>query len=140
MSYDQNVTRYRQNSVLSTSREELVPLLYEHLLINLRRASKQIACKDIEGKALSVEKASAILYELLGSLDFEVGGELASRLASLYTYFLKELDEASRLLQSQRLGPIIEMVSSLHESWSEAAKIAASQGGGEGMRAMGAGA
>ena len=127
MSYDQTANQYRQNAVLSTSREQLVPLLYEHLLVNLRKAHRQIGSQDIEGKAQSVEKASAILYELLGSLDFESLDELASRLASLYTYFLKELGDASHSLNEQRLDPLIEMVSSLHESWLEAARLVSGQ-------------
>lgn len=133
MSYHTNVNAYRQNSVLSSSREELVPLMYEHLLVGLRRASKQIEDRDIEGKAASVEKVTGILYELLGSLDFDAGGEIAPRLASLYGYFLKEVHEASRSLEAQRLDPLIEMVSTLHEAWVEAAKASpggASWGGG----------
>ncbi len=127
MSYDQTASAYRQNDVLSTSREQLVPLLYEHLLVSLRRASKQMAARDIEGKSASIEKATAILYELLGSLDFEAEAELASRLASLYSYFLKEVGESSRALDAKRLNPLIEMVASLHESWVEAARMVSEQ-------------
>lgn len=119
MSYQTSVDAYRQNSVLSMSQEELVPLMYEHLLIGLRRAAKQIRDRDIEGKAASVEKATGILYELMSSLDFEAGGEVAASLASLYSYFLKELNEASRSLNAQKLEPLIEMISSLHEAWTE---------------------
>jgi len=120
MSYQANVDTYRQNAVLSMSREELVPLMYEHLLIGLRRAEKQIRERDIEGKAASVQKASGILYELMASLDFDAGGEVATRLASLYAYFIKELTEASRTLDAQRIVPLIEMATSLHEAWEEA--------------------
>jgi flagellar protein FliS len=127
MSYKSSGNAYQDTAVMSTSREQLVPLLYEHLLVSLRRASKQIQNGDIEGKAASVEKATAILYELLGSLDFDVDQELASRLASLYTYFLKEINEASWSLKARRLDPLIEMIASLHESWVEAARIVAEQ-------------
>jgi flagellar protein FliS len=123
MSYEQNTNAYLKNAILSTSREQLVPLLYEHLLVSLRRASKQLSSRDIEGKAASIDKASAILYELLGSLDFEAQDEMASRLASLYTYFLQEVGDASRHLDGKRLDPLIEMVFSLHESWVEAARL-----------------
>jgi flagellar protein FliS len=127
MSYHSSGNAYQATTVLSTSREQLVPLLYEHLLVSLRRASKQIQAGDIEGKAASVEKATAILYELMGSLDFDADHELASRLASLYTYFLKEINEASWSLKARRLDPLIEMVASLHESWVEAARIVGEQ-------------
>lgn len=127
MSYQKNGDAYQATMVLSTSREQLVPLLYEHLLVSLRRASKHMQEGNIEGKAESVEKAIAILYELLGSLDFDADNEIASRLASLYTYFLKEINEASWSLKARRLDPLIEMVGSLHESWVEAARIYSEQ-------------
>lgn len=128
MNYQTRANAYRENSVIGMSREDTVPLMYEHLLVGLKRASKQIQEKDYEGKAASVEKASAILYELLASLNFEEGGEVASRLASLYTYFLQELTEASRKLEAKRLDPLIEMVTSLHEAWVEAAEKIKNQG------------
>lgn len=134
MKYDARIQAYQENAVLTTSREQLVPLLYEHLLVNLRRAVRQIRERDIEGKAASVEKASAILFELLGSLDFEAGGELAARLASLYNYFLRELSEASRTLDARRLEPVIEMVASLHESWVAAVRVVTSSGEEAGER------
>jgi flagellar protein FliS len=137
MSYGRAQDAYQQSSVLNLRREELVPLLYEHLLVSLRRASKQITSGDFEGKAASIDKATSILYELMGTLDFEVGGEVASRLASLYAYFLKEISRASKDLEAQRLAPLIEMVSSLHESWVEAVKIATGPGDeGEGEAEM----
>jgi len=123
MSYDRQLATYRETKVLSSSPEQLVPILYEHLLVNLKRAEKHIRAKEIEAKVESVEKASAILYELLSCLDFDAGGEIASRLASLYSYFIKEVREASRALDPNRFVPLIEMVASLHESWLEAAKI-----------------
>jgi len=128
MNYQTRANAYRENSVIGMSREDTVPLMYEHLLVGLKRASKQIQEKDYEGKAASVEKASAIIYELLASLNFDEGGEVASRLASLYTYFLQELTEASRKLEAKRLDPLIEMVTSLHEAWVEAAEKIKSQG------------
>lgn len=134
MSYQRMTDAYQTTTVLSSSREQLVPVLYEHLLVSLRRASKQIQTGDIEGKAESVEKASAILYELLGSLDYDADSELASRLASLYTYFLKELNEASWSLKARRLDPLIEMIGSLHESWVEAARLVSEQNQGEEAR------
>jgi flagellar protein FliS len=127
MSYQRMTDAYQTTSVLSSSREQLVPVLYEHLLVSLRRAAKQIQSGDIQGKAESVEKATAILYELLGSLDHDADSELASRLASLYTYFLKEINEASWSLKARRLDPVIEMVGSLHESWVEAARLVSEQ-------------
>ncbi|RMH11886.1 MAG: flagellar export chaperone FliS [Gemmatimonadetes bacterium] len=124
MSYDRNLSTYRETSVMGSSREQLVPLLYEHLLVNLKRAAAQIRQGDLEGKAQSFSNASAIVYELLAALDFDRGGELASRLASLYAFWTQEISDISRTLDLDRLDQLIELVQPLHESWVEAARAA----------------
>ena len=114
---------YQENAILSTSPERLVPLLYDHLLINIKRGGMFIRRGDIEGKYKTLRKASDIVSELLSTLDFDVGGELASRLGSLYGFWGKEISSAGRLLDEARLDRVAEMVSSLRESWQEAARI-----------------
>lgn len=118
------LARYRENAVLGSRPEEMVPLLYEHLVVNLRRAEEQIAEGDIEGKCASIQKALDILHELLASLDFEDGGEIASRLASLYSYFIRELGEIGNTLDRERLAKVLEMVNTLYESWRDVAREA----------------
>ncbi|HEX7049128.1 MAG TPA: flagellar export chaperone FliS [Longimicrobiales bacterium] len=123
---------YLRNQRLNSSSEQVVPLLYEQLLLNLRRAARQIEMCDLEGKSASFEKASAILFELLGGLNFDVGGDLAGRLAALYGYFLGELAGISRSLDRERLGRVIDMVAMLDEGWREAAESYAASRGGDG--------
>ncbi len=113
---------YRQTQILSSSRERLVPTLYEHLLVRLKRGALQIRERDIEGKFATLTQAQDILTELLSSLDFDAGGELASRLASLYAYWMKEVLQAGRDLDAPRLEQVARMVESLHEAWDEATR------------------
>jgi flagellar protein FliS len=127
MSYTAHTARYLESDVLSRSKEWLVPLLYEHLVASLRRASVQIETGDLEGKAASLEKASAIVLELRGSLDFENGGEIAPRLAALYSYFASEIISVGRTLDTAHLARLIDMASSLHETWVQAAEMLSPQ-------------
>lgn len=122
MGHSAYTSKYLENDVVSRPKEWLVPLLYEHLLAHLRRAQAQIQQRDIEGKAASLERASAIVIELLGALDRERGGELAQRLAALYAYFGSEILAVGRTLDAARLERMIGMVGSLHESWVIAAR------------------
>ena len=122
MSYQDERGRYLETQVISSSPEQLVPLLYQHLLVNLRKAGEQIEVGDKEGKAESLQKAAAIVFELMGSLDMEKGGEIAMRLASLYTYFSRRISEAGRTLNLEIIGELMELVGSLHESWLDASK------------------
>lgn len=114
---------YREAEILGTSREQLVPLLYRHLLVNLKKAGKQIADGDIEGKARSLSRANEIVFELLSSLDREQSGELGQRLAALYAWFSDEIREAGRTLDRGRLDRLVDLVDGLHEAWAEAARI-----------------
>jgi flagellar protein FliS len=137
--YGGGAAAYREAQVMSSSPEQLVPLLYERLLVHLRRADTQIRAKDIAGKAESLGKASEIVFELLSNLSFEEGGELASRLAALYAFFINELNEVGRSMDAARLQTVTEMIASLHRAWAEAAEggaaAAARENGAGGMEA-----
>ena len=112
---------YQEAKVLGSSPEQLVVLLYDHLLTCLRRAGVHTHAGDAEGRAASLERASDIVFELLASLDREAGGELSSRLAALYAYFINEIGALGRRPDTQRLDGLIALVASLHESWARAA-------------------
>ena len=123
-----NVTAYQRAEIESSTPQQLVPMIYRELLKNLRRGQIQIDERDLEGKAESFGRARAIVLELMATLDMDVAGDLPQRLASLYSYFLREIEEVSRTLDASRLGPTIDMVARLEEAWSHAATEVA-QGG-----------
>ncbi len=123
MNYKDQGTTYLETEIVSSPPERLVPLMYQHLLVNLKRAVDQIEAGDTEGKAESLTRAGAIVFELLSALDMEQGGEIAERLMSLYTYFTKRISEASRTLDVSILEEVIKNVGTLHGSWLEAAKM-----------------
>ena len=127
---DGRLAAYKQNQVLGSSPEQLVVLLYEHLLANLRRAGMQIDVRDYEGKSASMQKALDIIFELLSSLDRDAGGELAERLSALYVYFINEIGAISRNLDRARLEQLIVMIAGLHESMAQAARRTAQERAG----------
>lgn len=124
MTYSNGIAAYRQNSVIASSREQLVVMLYDHLVASLRRATRQIRDNDIEGRVASLARAADIITELLATLDFDRGGDIASRLSALYAYFLGEISEISRRPDADRLDRMTSLVASLHESWVAAAALA----------------
>jgi len=123
MSYTRQRDSYREAEVLSSSPERLIPLLYEHLLVNLKRGGRCIRKGDIDGKFHHLSKAADIVAELIGALDFEAGGEIALRLGSLYAFWAKEISIAARALEADRLDAIVELVDSLRASWVEAVRV-----------------
>lgn len=115
------LSRYQRAEIQSSSPQQLVVMTYRELLRNLRRGRLQIEERDLAGKADSFGRARAILLELMATLDMGVEGGLPQRLASLYGYFLREIEDVSRTLDADRLGPTIDMVARLEEAWSSAA-------------------
>ena len=111
------------------SSEWLVPLMYEHLIINLRRAEIQIEKGDLEGRSASLGKANDIVSELLCSLDREKGGEIAKSLASLYSYFAVELLNIAVSNEAGPLPRLIKVVEELHGAWVGAAEQVAPRAG-----------
>lgn len=124
MRYSGATSAYRNATVMGSSREQLVVLLYEHLLAALRRAAMQIRASDIEGRATSLERASDIVFELLSALDREQGGEIAGRLSALYAWFISEISAIGRNPDEARLERLTTLVASLHASWASAANSA----------------
>lgn len=129
MTYGRNTSQYLEADVLSRPREWLVPLIFEHIVSNLSRARVQIEKGDHEGKSTSLQKAANLVYELLGTLDREKGGELADRLAALYSFLGAEIMVVSRSLDVAYLQRLIGMVTELHEAWVHAAEQVAPRGG-----------
>jgi len=91
MSYTRQATRYRETEVLTATPGQLVVLLYDHLLLSLRRARTAMDARDVEAQSVCLEKGRDVLTELLVTLDRDRGGEVASNLAALYSFLLGEL-------------------------------------------------
>ena len=119
MTYARNATRYRETEVLTATPGQLVVLLYDHLLVSLRRASVAMAGKDLELQSECLEKSRNALTELLVTLDREKGGEVASNLAALYTFLLGELVLVGVRADLARLDRVTRMIAELRDAFAQ---------------------
>ncbi len=119
--FAKQAARYREAEVLSASPAQLVVIVYEHLLINLRRARLQVADVDGAARSDSLARARAALTELLVTLDHEKGGDLAARLGAIYTFMLGELSVLGVKPSAERLDAIIALATELHEAFGQVA-------------------
>ncbi|MGQ0646090.1 MAG: flagellar export chaperone FliS [Gemmatimonadaceae bacterium] len=119
--------RYREAEVGSASPAQLVLTIYDHVLVNLSRARLRIA--DVDGSARSdaLDRARAGVTELLVTLDRERGGDIALRLASLYTFWLSELSVLGVKPKADRMDAISAMVTELRNAFSQAIVLATPQ-------------
>jgi flagellar protein FliS len=69
----------------------------------------------------AVLKAQEIITELMVSLNFEQGGDIAKNLFSLYTWFNQELLEANVKQDPRRITVVRNMVNELRSAWNQIA-------------------
>lgn len=128
MSYPTQGAQYREMQILTASPARLVVLMYEHLEVTMRRARLAIANGQVDQRVQLLGKARAILSELLGTLDFEKGGAIATDLSALYSFLLAELVDVGQRRDAVRLDRLIAIVHTLGEGFTGAAEILEREG------------
>lgn len=124
---------YRQMSVdtdaLAASPHQLIVMLFDGALRAIDTASAQMACGDIEGKGLSITKAIDIIGSgLTASLDLKHGGEIASQLASLYHYIIRQLVAANIGNHAEKLAETRKLLGQMRQNWLDIGSTATPQG------------
>ena len=123
MSYGsaRQATRYREMEIMSAAPGQLVVILYDHLLVTLRRARMAIEAGDVEARGELLEKSRAVVTELLVTLDRERGGDIARNLSGLYSFILSELVQAGVRPSAERLDRVTVMVGELRDAFAQIA-------------------
>lgn len=124
MSYSRQASRYRETEVLTATPGQLVVLLYDHLLLSLRRAKVAMEAGESEAKSDHLEKGRNVLTELLVTLDREKGGEVAANLGALYSFLLGELVQIGVRADVARLDRVTHMIGELRDAFAQVASSA----------------
>jgi flagellar protein FliS len=128
---------YAHDSVLTASPEKLVVMLYDGLARFLARAAAAIRAEDIGAAGTALQRAGAILDELLATLD-PAAGEMAERLSDIYLFCKRELLAAQIKRDPKRVERVAKLLGELRESWAAIAEAPPMAGGGR--PTLGAGA
>lgn len=110
---------YQQNSVTVESPARLVEMLYEGILRFASMAKRCIDSQDIEKKIYYINRTTDIFVELLNSLDYEKGGQVAHYLTGLYTHQIKLLTQANMENNKDKIDIVIKVTKGLLEAWKE---------------------
>lgn len=121
MSYSRQASRYRETEVLTATPGQLVVILYDHLLLSLRRSRVAMEAHDADAQSECLDRARNILTELLVTLDRERGGEVAVNLAALYSFLLGELVQVGLRADVVRLDRVSHMITELRDAFAQVA-------------------
>jgi flagellar secretion chaperone FliS len=124
---------YRETRIKTASPGQLVVMLYDEAIkqsdtaMQLLGSSSKPRPEDIERINTALGKVQDVITELMASLDFDAGGEIAQNLFALYVWFGREMLEANIKKEVGRIAAVRNMLADLREAWADAASKA--QGG-----------
>ena len=113
---------YKKTAVSTASKEQILLMLYQAAIKNCKKAIEAIEAKQIAKKGEYIGKLQDIVIELNNSLDYEVGGDIAKELSSLYDYMLFASTQANIKIDAEPLQGCLNVLNTLYEGWSEAIK------------------
>lgn len=109
--------KYKNTSIQSASKEKILLMLYEGAIRFMKLALVAIDNKDIAGRGMNIGRAYDIVAELNNTLNFEVGGELATNLEQLYMFVTSQLTKANMSGDRKALEDALGIIETLHSGW-----------------------
>lgn len=125
---------YTENSVLTAPPERLVVMLYDGAGRFLARAAAAMRAGEPGLAGEQIGRANAILDELLGTLDREAGGEVATRLESIYLFCERTLVEAQLQRDPAKVDRVAALLGELRQAWAAIADNPPDPTGANGAR------
>ena len=98
-----------------------VVLLYDGALRRIKEARDAIERRAINQRHVAVGKAAAIIDALHACLDHERGGEIASNLDRLYTYFGMRLQHINLKDDVRICDELVARLGELRAAWAQIA-------------------
>jgi flagellar protein FliS len=114
--------QYQQSAVTQADPVKLVEMMYEGSIRFCRIALKGIEDNDPERAHHHIMRAYAVVAELMATLDFEQGGDIAKQLEQCYDYVLHLLKEADITKDPKHIEQVIAVIEPLLSTWRDAFK------------------
>ncbi len=111
--------QYQKTAVTTASREKVLLMLYEGAIRFTRQARDAMNEKRIADKGKYISKATAILSELMATLDFKAGGDLALDLENLYVFMIDKLIEGNIHNNPVCLDNVEKLLNTLYVAWKD---------------------
>ncbi|HYH01038.1 MAG TPA: flagellar export chaperone FliS [Terriglobales bacterium] len=108
---------YREAAVRSASEVQLVIMMYDMIVQDLRRAINAIQSNDVEARSAEIKHAIAVLEQLQGTLNMERGGSAARHMDQLYSIARAKILEAHIKNSEAMLRAQMVIFSDLREAW-----------------------
>jgi flagellar secretion chaperone FliS len=130
-------SQYQNIQITTSNPEKILIMLYDGAISFTRIAIDKLARRDVAGKGLYIGKAHAIVAELMNTLNHEVGGDIARQLEQLYIYLIDEFIAANINNAPAHLENAVRIMTTMRDTWLEAAEVAKKEREADGARQAG---
>jgi flagellar secretion chaperone FliS len=120
---------YRNSEISTLNQRDLIVKLYRGAENFLLQSAASLAANDGPQAILAGQKARAIFSELMATLDFERGGDIAKQLSALYTFFINDITDALASNDAVEMRKMVPIVANLREAWEGIPSEIAAGGG-----------
>jgi flagellar protein FliS len=114
--------QYKQNSINTSSPEELTLMLYNGLIKFIMLAQVGVDEKDLEKTNNAIIRAQDIVLEFQNTLNMDI--EISNSLDLIYDYMYRRLIEANFKKSKEVLEEVLNYAKELRDTWAQAMKIA----------------
>ncbi|MBI2602287.1 MAG: flagellar export chaperone FliS [Deltaproteobacteria bacterium] len=111
--------QYQKTAIVTASREKILLMLYEGAIRFVKQAITAMREKNVAEKGRCISKATAIISELMATLDFKAGGSLAADLENLYVFMIDKLIEGNIKNDIKNLESVEKILSTLYVAWKD---------------------
>ena len=117
MAGNQGANQYRTTAIKTANRGQILLMLYEGAIQNVKKATLAVQNKDLVAKGTYIGKTHDIINELLNTLNFEVGGDIARDLDRLYNFMIGQLVKANMENTTEPLVAVQKSLETLLSGW-----------------------
>ncbi|MBI2607079.1 MAG: flagellar export chaperone FliS [Deltaproteobacteria bacterium] len=121
--------KYKQTSVTTASRGQVLLMLYESSIKYTKMAIEAMKAKDLARKGQAILKIQDIINELSLSLNHEVGGDISRELERLYLFMVEQITQANIRNDVKPLETTQKLLETLYDGWKGAVEQLAKFGG-----------
>jgi len=115
---------YTQNNIGVESPAKLIEMLYEGILRFNAQAKKAIKDKNVEKRVYWMNRSTAIITELISTLDMKQDGSISLYLEGLYNYQIQLISDAGNENNFVKLDECSNVFKALLEAWRESTNVA----------------
>lgn len=117
--------KYLETSIATASKEDLIVKIYDALILSSQQALEKLQYErgDIEGIHKALLRAQRAICLLMGSLDMEIGGDLAKNLFRVYEYWHHELVMANMQKDATRVERLLPDFKDYRTTWQKAVTL-----------------